>query len=743
MSEILSPTPAWAMSFLIIAVKTTVVLALALAVLRLVPRLTSASRCAILVCAVATGLLLPVLDRVMPAWRVLPRLTVVTEPSTQPIPSPSQAPRALPAMDREASVPRPASPDAVMLAADEPIAAEPERGISIWVWALGLWLAGIAWIVLRVFPAGLLQTLESRRLPVIDDPDWQRLLESCAAKLGLARRPVIRIHPDAIMPTTYGVVRATILLPVAAECWVEEKRRAVLLHELAHIRRGDLGLQTMMILACALQWFNPLMWAAYRRFIIERERACDDMVLRAGVRPRTYARDLLQMAADFNAVPRLGACMAKPNELETRLMSILDKKRSRRGMSLSRGLCISILTLAVVMPLSALALAEPAERERLPANPEVVRLAEALESTDVAIRQLAAERIRAMDRDDELLIRVSEYLFDTWDDDSRVFREFATLDMAPGTDRQAMLLTALTDDFPVNRAAAAMYLAAYDDPLVVEALANAINDENRHVREWAIRSLGSIGDAAALPAMIEGLDDVDPQVREWSARALAGMDDPRAVDALVVAMGDSEAQVREWAARTLGSIGDSGTLPALIDGLDDTAAQVREWSARSLAGVDDPAVVQGLLQAMKDDEPEVREWAIRSLGSIGDPNAVPFLVEGLDDSVVEVREWSVRALGSIGDPSAVDALIAAMDDDSAVVREWSARSLGSIGDPIALDALIAGCADPVAEVREWSVRSLGSLGDRRALDALTELLDDRNAEVREWAKRAIAGIAAP
>ena len=70
----------------------------------------------------------------------------------------------------------------------------------------------------------------------------------------------------------------------------------MLLHELAHIQRGDLPLQTLLLLACALQWFNPLIWLAYRRLIIERERACDDMVLAAGVRPATYARDLLQTA---------------------------------------------------------------------------------------------------------------------------------------------------------------------------------------------------------------------------------------------------------------------------------------------------------------------------------------------------------------------------------------------------------------------------------------------------------------
>ena len=63
--------------------------------------------------------------------------------------------------------------------------------------------------------------------------------------------------------------------------WTAERRRAVLVHELAHIRRADCRVQRVTQLACAIYWFNPLIWIAARHLRSERERACDDEVLRA------------------------------------------------------------------------------------------------------------------------------------------------------------------------------------------------------------------------------------------------------------------------------------------------------------------------------------------------------------------------------------------------------------------------------------------------------------------------------
>jgi hypothetical protein len=148
-------------------------------------------------------------------------------------------------------------------------------------------------------------------------------------------------------------------LPEEADDWPEDRRRAVLLHELAHVRRRDVLTQWLGLAACAAYWFNPLAWWASSRLRAEREQACDDLVLEAGERPCDYAAQLLGVARSLRPVRALAPAalaMARPSGLETRLRSILDVRRQRRGPG--RWLAVGCLTavLAVAATLAAVQL---------------------------------------------------------------------------------------------------------------------------------------------------------------------------------------------------------------------------------------------------------------------------------------------------------------------------------------------------------------------------------------------------
>ena len=130
-----------------------------------------------------------------------------------------------------------------------------------------------------------------------------------------------------------------------------------MLHELAHIRRGDLATQLIARAAVSLFWWNPLVWMVWREFVKERERAADDLVLTAGEPAAAYATQLLEIARSMQTVPALvsaAVAMARPSQFEGRLMAILDSRVNRRSLSPRASLAAAALAIGLVAPFAAL-----------------------------------------------------------------------------------------------------------------------------------------------------------------------------------------------------------------------------------------------------------------------------------------------------------------------------------------------------------------------------------------------------
>src|SRR6266542_3623111 len=127
------------------------------------------------------------------------------------------------------------------------------------------------------------------------------LARTLATRLRL-RRQVRIFKTDRIsMPMTWGLTRSTVLLPKEANKWSMECRWIVMAHELTHVKRRDCLMQALAQLACAVYWFNPLVWFAAWRLRVERELACDDHVLEAGAKASDYASHLVEIANLFGA----------------------------------------------------------------------------------------------------------------------------------------------------------------------------------------------------------------------------------------------------------------------------------------------------------------------------------------------------------------------------------------------------------------------------------------------------------
>jgi hypothetical protein len=179
----------------------------------------------------------------------------------------------------------------------------------------------------------------------------------CAQRLGMTHAPRVYVGDETTMPMVWGFFRPVLLLPATAALWPRARLEAVILHELAHVRRRDALTQFLAEIARAIYWFNPLVWLAARRLYIEREHACDDIVLNAGTRPSEYAGELLDLVRSLRprrATALAAIAMARPSQLKVRLHAVLDEARSRRSLTRRFVLATAFLAIALLLPVAAL-----------------------------------------------------------------------------------------------------------------------------------------------------------------------------------------------------------------------------------------------------------------------------------------------------------------------------------------------------------------------------------------------------
>jgi beta-lactamase regulating signal transducer with metallopeptidase domain len=318
-------------------------------------RSSAATRHLVWLVAIAAMLVLPVLSASLPAWRVTvlptsvveipaPGVPVVTR--SEVIPSTSTVPS-----DEPAVAPMESVLPMETLPIEETTAPRDWGRLAFLFWCIGAALVALPMAVGRVRVWTLART---GRRPV--GGPWGALASTLPGSLGLTGRVRVLESDRASMPMAFGILNPTVLLPADASHWPFERRRDVLLHELAHVGRRDCLTQLISQSACALYWFDPLVWVAARALRGERERACDDAVVRAGARPSEYATHLLQVARDLR-VPRAASlatvCMARRSQLSDRLLAILDERRSRRSVSRRFAVPAWLVATLVVIPASA------------------------------------------------------------------------------------------------------------------------------------------------------------------------------------------------------------------------------------------------------------------------------------------------------------------------------------------------------------------------------------------------------
>ncbi len=339
--------------------------------------------------AVAIGMLTLPLLSLVPQWGVLPAPAEAQPRAKVGVATPT------PASPSTLIATRPVEAELVVASADaistadntEPIAppvSEPARSFS-WPLAVGTaWLFGVVMFGMAIVAGHIAVRFAQRRCRVVREGAVFDALRRACDEYGLGWMPRLLLSDRHAMPMTWGLWRATVVLPAEAERWDADRLRIVMLHELAHVGRRDNAALCIAHAARALHWFNPLVWWINRLMVLERERACDDCVVNAGQRPADYAEHLLQIAAhwqDRAPMPHAAIAMARRNQLEGRLVGILSP-RNRRALTRGAALAVVLIALAIVVPVGIVGPRQSADARPYgstePQGPETLAVVEKL-----------------------------------------------------------------------------------------------------------------------------------------------------------------------------------------------------------------------------------------------------------------------------------------------------------------------------------------------------------------------------
>jgi len=231
----------------------------------------------------------------------------------------------------------------VLISVSEPVAVVAQPAARRMNWPLilaGVWLLGTVVLLVRLAVASLRLAIAARRLDKLDDPALIETVESCMSDLGLRRRPEIASGLVGCGPALVGLVRPKLLIPPSCLDLPRTELRMIVLHELAHYRRRDLAVGSLMAVLNAVHWFNPVLWLAFARMRADRELACDETVLSVADRTEASARDyglvLLKVSAlltDRSPVPGAVGIVESTRTLQRRITMIARYNGRRATMA--------------------------------------------------------------------------------------------------------------------------------------------------------------------------------------------------------------------------------------------------------------------------------------------------------------------------------------------------------------------------------------------------------------------------
>jgi beta-lactamase regulating signal transducer with metallopeptidase domain len=237
-----------------------------------------------------------------------------------------------------------------LLASSMPQAAFSLRLNTAWAFAIeGIWVLASLFSLARLYAGARQMRMLSRSSVPVPFHELDAEIQSVVVRAG--SRPVeVRLSDAVDAPSVLGFFRPAVIVP--RSLWNElaaSDMKQIILHELAHLDRGDDWTNLLQKVLRALCPLNPALFWAERHLCLEREQACDDAVLDAAGNARAYATCLTNLAA--HRLVKRAALLApgfwkRHSELAGRVENILHRRRNL-GPMLSRGLVAAGLVVSL------------------------------------------------------------------------------------------------------------------------------------------------------------------------------------------------------------------------------------------------------------------------------------------------------------------------------------------------------------------------------------------------------------
>jgi HEAT repeat protein len=352
----------------------------------------------------------------------------------------------------------------------------------------------------------------------------------------------------------------------------------------------------------------------------------------------------------------------------------------------------------------------PPDVEKLYTKRDIKGLVEALRYRDHVIGASAAEKLGELGDSGAV-----EPLIAALKDTKARVREAANRSLGKLGDRRAVepIIAALKDSNVWVRTAAASALGELADVRAIEPLMAILKVEegDASVLNEARRAMVAMG-ASAIGPFMAMLKEPKSAARRRAEDALKEIGSP-AVEALIEALKDNNRDVRWTAVNTLGQIGDRRAVEPLTAVLQDEDSNMRWNAIRALGNLNDDygnkVLSTTLVADLAGNDLTARQVAVEELGRLRSVEAVEALTQVLKDKKSDIRKAAAKALMEIGDTRAVESLIVSLADVNADVRRQAGEALGVLGDKAAITPLIVALKDKTDFVRAIAGTSLRKL----------------------------------